>query len=141
MFSIKATNDRAYLVKIDGRFKELKMAAVMVDALRRFNDGDNRKNFARDKAFVKTLIIGLCGLKSIEDGESVHQDLIIFIRGSNVPNLHTLFVFYIVFFFFSIFVTELFVIRLVDVDIDGVRYLSFRKLFDDACNEIRKRIF
>lgn len=60
------------------------MASVLVKGLKLFNDGENRKKIEFDKPFIKALIIGLCTKKAIEDGEEVHKDLLIFMKGLNL---------------------------------------------------------
>lgn len=83
-FKSNATKDRAYLVRIDNIFKEIKMASLLVNGLQCFNNGDNRKKSGLDKAFVKALIIGLCTKKAIKNGDKIHKDLLIFIKGLNI---------------------------------------------------------
>lgn len=73
--------DRAYLVKIDNAFEEVKMASKLVNGLYRLNDLEKRKNRALDKAFIKALIIGLCTIKAIQNGDQIHKDRLIFIKG------------------------------------------------------------
>lgn len=80
-FKNNATKDRAYFVKIDDQFKEIKMASLLVNGLKILNDGENRKQPGLDKTFVKALIIGLCTQKAIENGEQIHKDLLIFMKG------------------------------------------------------------
>lgn len=57
------------------------MAAVLVDALKLFNNEENRNNTDLDQPFIKALIIGICTKKSIQSGEDIHKDLLIFIKG------------------------------------------------------------
>lgn len=99
-------------MKIDGRFKDVTMAAVLVKLLRRANDTENRKKAGLDRGFLKALIIGLCTAKSIEKGEQIHKDILIFIK-------------------------ELFLIRIEGEDADGSRYKLFQSLVSKACDEIR----
>lgn len=75
-------NDREYIVKIDDKYVEIKMASLLVRCLMTFNDGENRLNADMDKAFIKGLVIGFCTIRAIENGDNVHKDLLIFIRGS-----------------------------------------------------------
>lgn len=83
-FKANEKMDRAYLVKIDNRFEEMKMASVLVNGLKCLNDGENRKQSGLDSAFIKALIIGLCTTKAIKNGVPIHKDLMIFIKGLNI---------------------------------------------------------
>lgn len=130
--------DRAYIVKIGGQFKELELAVKVVNALLRLNNAENRMSVAMDKAFIKSLIIGLCGAKQIEGGEIIHKDLRIFIKGSNSNEvfkkshiLSSICLF--------LLISELFSIRILDLDVDGHRFLSFPKLMTEATDEVRYR--
>lgn len=76
--------DRAYLVKIDKRFEEFKMAKLLLVGLKCLNCGENRKKSGLDYAFVKALIIALCTSKAIKNGMKIHKDLKIFIKGLNI---------------------------------------------------------
>lgn len=80
----QSQKDRAYFVKIGDTFKEVKMASVLVNGLQMFNENENRKKSEFDKSFVKALIIGLCTKKSIENGEEINKDLLIFIKGKQL---------------------------------------------------------
>lgn len=77
-------NDRAYIVRINNRFEEKKIAAVVVEVLKCFNDGENRKNSGLDCAFVKTLVIALCTKNAIKNGAPIHKDVKIFIKGLKI---------------------------------------------------------
>lgn len=83
-FKENEKKDRAYFVKIDNRFKEIKMASVLLNGLKCLNDGENRKQSGLDYAFIKALIIGLCTTKEIKNGKQIHKDLKIFIKGLNI---------------------------------------------------------
>lgn len=83
-FKNNATNDRAYLVKIGNEFKEIKMASLLVKGLGSLNDSAYRKQPGLDLAFVKALIIGLCTKKAIKNGENIHKDLLVFMKGLNI---------------------------------------------------------
>lgn len=80
-FKENVGKDRAYLVKIGGRFHEVKMCSKLVDTLRILNETDNRKNAGFDMPFVKGLLIGFCTANSIQKRESIHKDLLVFIKG------------------------------------------------------------
>lgn len=77
----QAQKDRAYILKIDGQYKELKMAALLVKGLLELNKDENRDNANLDKSFIKALMIGVCTLKKIENGDAIKKDLLIFIKG------------------------------------------------------------
>lgn len=68
-------------MKIDGQYQEVKMAALLVNGLLHLNRNENRGNANFDKPFIKTLIIGLCTLKNVGNGEPIKKDLLIFIKG------------------------------------------------------------
>lgn len=70
------------MVKVDGRFEEVKMAVRLVKGLLQLNETENRGNAMLDKPFIKALIIGLCTLKVLDNGEAINKDLLIFIRGN-----------------------------------------------------------
>lgn len=74
--------DRAYIVKINGRYEEVKMAVLVVNCLLCLNKNEHRANANFDKAFIKTLVIALHTLKRIKIGEPIHKDLLVFIRGN-----------------------------------------------------------
>lgn len=78
---LQNNGDRAYLVKIGGQFEEIKMAAMLVNGLSRLNGIEYRKKLDLDGAFIKALIIGLCTAKAIVEGERIHKDMLIFIKG------------------------------------------------------------
>lgn len=83
-FKNNATKDRGYFIKIDNQFKEINMASLLVNGLQCINNGENRKQPGLDKAFVKALIIGLCTKKAIENGEQIHKNLLVFMKGLNI---------------------------------------------------------
>lgn len=57
------------------------MAALLVKGLLELNKDENRGNANLDKPFIKALIIGLCTLKRIKNGDPIKKDLLIFIKG------------------------------------------------------------
>lgn len=69
-------------MQIDGRYQEVKMAALLVNGLLCLNKNENRDNANFDKPFIKALIISLHTLKKIDIGEPMKKDLLIFIRGN-----------------------------------------------------------
>lgn len=83
-FKENVKKDRAYSVRINGVFEEVKMASLLVNGLKYMNDGNYRKQSTLDHAFVKMLIIGLCTKDAIKNGEQIHKDLKIFMKGSNI---------------------------------------------------------
>lgn len=97
-------------------FKEVKFSAQLINGLTMFNQPALRQNVAYDKPFIKALIIGICTVQSIQNEECIHKDFIKFVR-------------------------ELFLIRIEDGDENGTRYLSFNKLLDVSCIEIRNNNF
>lgn len=83
MFSLfkQIQKDRAYLVKVDDHFTEMKMPALLVEGLLHLNGTENRKNANMDKTFIKALIIGICTIKAIQNNCQIHKDLLIFMKG------------------------------------------------------------
>lgn len=57
------------------------MAAVLVNGLMRMNENGSLKKSGLDAAYIKALIIGICTIKSIENGDSIHKDMLIFMKG------------------------------------------------------------
>lgn len=72
--------DRAYFVKVRGKYEEIKMPAVLVKVLLELNEKDNRKDIGMDQPFVKAIIIGICTIKVIRQNEPIDKDLLIFIK-------------------------------------------------------------
>lgn len=87
-FSIQYLKDRAYFVKINGKYKELKMSSVLIKSLGHLNTKDNRKKTDLDLTFVQVLLIGLCTSKAIKQNEPIQKDVLIFIKGDgNIPGI------------------------------------------------------
>lgn len=94
-----------------------------------------------DKTFIKALVIGLCTLKAIENGDEINKDLLVFIKGElkNPIILKNNYYYGFTYFKFFFFIAEIFSMRISDADSDGARYLSFPTLVNDAIKEIREK--
>lgn len=133
--SFQNKNDRAYLLQIDGRYQEVKMAAVLVNGLIQLNRVENRNDASLDTSFIEALIIGLCTRKSVMSPSfQIQKDLLIFMRGLFCTFL-CWFIESLMYFFIFL---ELFLIRIDGLDPNGRRYLSFGALVDIALEKIRK---
>lgn len=61
-----------------------------MNGLLQMNTAENRGKVNLDKAFIKALIIGLGTLKKIENGEPIHKDILVFIKGYNFHSIESL---------------------------------------------------
>lgn len=112
----KERKDRAYLVRVDGVFQEIKLSAQLMNGLILFNGTPRRENVALDKSFIKGLLIGVCTINVIRKEKNIHKDILAFIR-------------------------ELYMLRIENNDDNGSRYQSFNDLVNVSCMEIRANNF
>lgn len=58
-----------------GAYKELTLAASVVNYLKMVNNESNRKDISLDKSFMKALLIGLWTVKTIKNEPAINSDL------------------------------------------------------------------
>lgn len=71
---------RVYLLQIGESFKEVGMAAEVVNILLMLNNEENRGVVFKDKLFIKALLVGLIGLDNIK-AKKVDKHIVRFIKG------------------------------------------------------------
>ncbi|XP_031635606.1 uncharacterized protein LOC116348676 [Contarinia nasturtii] len=73
------TKDRAYLVKIDDKFEEVKLKGSVANWLCSLNE-KKRNDQSLDKYFIKALLIAVFSIKNIKGDDELHADLMAFIK-------------------------------------------------------------
>ena len=68
-------------MQVGDRFEEVKLSVKVVNGLKLLNS-EKRDDVARDKTFIKALLVGLFGVKSIKNGE-VDKHIVRFIKGES----------------------------------------------------------
>lgn len=82
-FRENANKDRAFLVRVDGVFKEIVFSAQLMNGLFALNQPALRKNPVMDKCFIKALIIGICTIRAIrDDAIAINKDILAFMKGT-----------------------------------------------------------
>lgn len=72
------------MVDFGDRHDEIQLAAIVVNGLKRFNEGESRNNVLLDKAFIKALLIGLVGIKRLKSAEPIQKGVLNFIKGKKI---------------------------------------------------------
>lgn len=128
----------------NGVSQTLTISAKAVQGLIQMNQPGSRENPAKDKGFIKALLISLCTLKkiqSMDENQKIENGILGFIKGK-----------YFVFgclFLFNDFplnqnftFSDLFIIRIGSTDDDdGTRYLRFNDLLKTARKEMKEYNF
>lgn len=135
-FKENVDKDRAYMIKIDGSYTEVSLAASFVMYLKAVNSPMNRENSDLDKPFIKALLVGLCSIKTIKSTSEIDKGYIAFIKGKELASAFHYFIISI--HQHILLILELFAIRVDGFDITGERYLSFKDKLDTVCQEIRQ---
>lgn len=81
---LKVRKDRAYTIQVDGNHREISIAAKVIEGLSCYNQPGQRENKAKDKSFVKALLISVCSIKLIrvlKSNQNPPKGMINFIRG------------------------------------------------------------
>lgn len=76
--------DRAYTIRADGVFKEISISTKAVEGLISLNQPGRRENEAKDKSFLKALLISVCSLKTIQclqPNQKPAKEMVNFIKG------------------------------------------------------------
>lgn len=84
---MQCNKDRAYLIEIDGKSREIRLAARVIDGLLLLNQSNRREDVSRDKSFIKALLISICSLKTIqnlEENERLNKSMLAFIKGKYI---------------------------------------------------------
>lgn len=58
------------------------MSVRVINGLKDLNSEEKRDNLSKDKIFIKALLVGLFGVKSIKNGE-VDKHIVRFIKGKS----------------------------------------------------------
>lgn len=74
-------------MQVSDRFEEVKLSVKVVNGLKELNS-KKRDDDAKDKTFIKALLVGLFGVKNIKSGQ-VDKRIVRFIKGKSNLDSHS----------------------------------------------------